>query len=98
MQPMGKYHGGAVVYGSRQWGSFNTKAQDRFIYATTGRFLPKPVACSKTCANWRTLKSALSRPTICTPTGSPSDVKPPGTEAAGLPVAEMYQQDFIQSI
>ena len=25
-------------------------------------------------------------------------VKPAGTEAAGFPVAEMYQQDFIQSM
>ncbi len=25
-------------------------------------------------------------------------VKPAGTEAAGLPVAEIYQQDFIQSM
>jgi hypothetical protein len=30
--------------------------------------------------------------------GKPSGVKPPGTEAAGFPVAEMYQQAFIQSM
>src|SRR5438105_624366 len=70
----------------------------RVIYTMPGRFLPKPVACSNACAICRTLKSSLSRPTICTPTGSPSGVKPPGTEAAGLPVAEIYQQDFIQSM
>src|SRR5215831_12470435 len=58
---------------------------DRRAYAIAGRFLPTPVACSNACANWRTLKSSLSRPTICTPTGRPSVVKPPGTEAAGLP-------------
>src|SRR5260370_1500604 len=69
-----------------------------FLYAMAGCFLPKPVASSNACAICRTLKSCLSRPTICTPTGSPSGVKPPGTEAAGLPVAEIYQQDFIQSI
>src|SRR5712692_4846209 len=68
------------------------------VYAMAGCFLPKPVACSNACAICRTLKSSLLRPTICTPTGSPSGVKPPGTEAAGLPVAEMYQQDFIQSM
>ena len=70
----------------------------RVLYAMTGCFLPKPVACSNACAICRTLKSSLSRPTICTPTGSPSGVKPPVTEAAGLPVAEMYQHDFIQSM
>src|ERR1022692_1165936 len=67
-------------------------------YARAGCFLPKPVACSKACAICKMLKSALWRPTTCTPTGSPSGVKPPGTEAAGLPVAEIYQQDFIQSM
>src|SRR5262245_58164248 len=68
------------------------------IYTMAGRFLPKPVACSKACAICKTLKSAPARPTICTPTGSPSGVNPPGTEAAGFPTAEMYQQDFIQSM
>src|SRR5437016_5223472 len=70
----------------------------KISYPMIGRFLPKPVACSNACAICRTLKSSLLRPTICTPTGSPSGVKPPGTEAAGFPVAETYQQDFIQSI
>ena len=69
-----------------------------FLYAMAGCLLPKPVACSNACASCRTPKSCLSRPTICTPTGRPSGVKPPGTEAAGFPVAEMYQQDFIQSM
>src|ERR1700687_6081523 len=68
------------------------------VYAMAGCFLPKPVACSNACAIGRTLKSSLLRPTICTPTGSPSGVNPPGTEAAGLPVAEIYQQDRIQSM
>src|SRR5579863_5842774 len=54
-----------------------------------GCFFPKPVACSNAWTICRTLKSCRSRPTICTPTGSPSGVKPPGTEAAGLPVAEI---------
>jgi integrase-like protein len=70
----------------------------RVVFVMTGCFLPKPVACSNACAICRTLKSSLLRPTICTPTGSRSGVEPPVTEAARLPVAEMYQQDFIQSI
>jgi len=68
------------------------------VYAIAGCFLPKPVACSKACAICSTLKSSLFRPTIWTPTGSPSAVNPPGTEAAGFPVAEIYQHDFIQSM
>ena len=67
-------------------------------YAMLGACLPKPVACSKAWAICKTLKSWLLRPTIWRPTGSPSGVKPAGTEAAGLPVAEIYQQDFIQSM
>src|SRR5437016_449633 len=67
-------------------------------YTMAGRFLPKSVACSNACAICRTLKSSRVRPTICTPTGSPSGVNPPGTAAAGFPVADTYQQDFIQSM
>src|SRR5205823_10898442 len=59
------------------------------FYEITGRFLPKAVACSNACAICRTLKSSLSRPTICTPTGRPSGVNPPGTDAAGFPVDEI---------
>jgi len=66
--------------------------------AMAGRLPAKLVASSNACASWRTLKSCLSRPTIWMPMGNPSGVKPAGTEAAGLPVAEMYQQDFIQSM
>ena len=68
------------------------------FYAIPGRFFPNPVACSNACAICSTLKSSLFRPTISTPTGSPSAVNPPGTDAAGFPVAEMYQHDFIQSM
>src|ERR1700693_2079284 len=73
-------------------------SQEWLCYTMPGRFLPKPVACSNAKAICSTEKSSLLRPTICTPTGSPSEVNPPGTEAAGLPVAEIYQQDFIQSM
>ena len=66
-------------------------------YAIDGRFLMKLVACSKAWASYKT-KSSLFRPTIWMPTGRPSGVKPAGTEAAGFPVAEIYQQDFIQSM
>src|SRR5260370_12842274 len=91
-------------YSSSSWGLQHPECPDRcdervrIIYAMSGCFLPKPVACSNACAICRTLKSSLLRPTIWTPTGSPSGVKPPGTEAAGLPVAEIYKQDFIQSM
>src|ERR1700686_5605501 len=85
----------------RRWNeAADSGSDDRVhgLYGMAGCVLPKPVACSNAWAICRTLKSSLLRPTICTPTGSPSGVKPPGTEAAGLAVAEMYQQDFIQSM
>src|SRR3954451_3846609 len=66
--------------------------------AIGGRLLPNLGACSNECAICRTPKSSRLRPTICNPTGNPSGVNPQGTEAAGFPVAEIYQQDFIQSI
>jgi hypothetical protein len=96
-----KAHSSELHDGDGTQGCAGQRAQDeraRVFYAILGRFLPKSVACSKACAICSTEKSALLRPTICTPTGSPSGVKPPGTEAAGLPVVEMYQQDFIQSM
>src|SRR4051794_37559150 len=43
----------------------------QITYAIVGCFCPKRVACSNACANCKTLKSSLMRPTICTPTGSP---------------------------
>jgi hypothetical protein len=62
-----------------------------------GLLAPTPVACSKACASWRTLKSARERPTICRPTGKPSGVNPAGTETAGQNVTVIQYADFIQS-
>jgi hypothetical protein len=43
-------------------------------------------------------KSSRCRPTIWTPTGSPSPVKPAGTEIAGRNVALIQYADFIQAM
>lgn len=56
---------------------------------TPGRRSPTRVACSKACAICNTPKSSRCRPTICTPTGTPSGVNPHGTEIAGCPVTVM---------
>lgn len=54
-----------------------------------GRRVPWVVACSKAWATWRTVRSARWGPITWRPTGRPSSVKPPGTDSAGQPVAEM---------
>ena len=50
-----------------------------------GFFVWKSVACSKACASASTLPSEKRGPAIISPTGSPFDVKPHGTEIAGMP-------------
>ena len=44
-----------------------------------------------------TRRSARGGPITCSPTGSPSGVKPPGTDSAGQPVAEISVQERIHS-
>ena len=44
------------------------------------------LASSKAALARNTVTSSSSLPTICSPMGSPSEDKPQGTEAAGLPV------------
>jgi hypothetical protein len=59
------------------------------LSATGGLCFQKPVARSKARASWSTPRSSRWRPTIWMPTGSPSGVKPHGTEIAGCPVTVM---------
>lgn len=58
-------------------------------HASAGRCFQTCVACSKAYASCNTPISSWWRPTICTPTGRPSGVKPHGTEIAGCPVMVM---------
>src|ERR1022692_5252420 len=63
-------------------------------YARAGCFLPKPVACSKACAICKTLKSALWRPTTCTPRGGCLGVGGFGGGGGGLGVGGVLWGGF----
>ena len=58
----------------------------RFGQETGGYLSAQGLASSKAALARNTVTSSSSLPTICSPMGSPSEDKPQGTEAAGLPV------------
>jgi Ribosomal protein L6 len=81
IRPPEPYKGKGVRYAGEQPG-WRRGAHGRL----GGRCAAHGRAVSNAAEACRTVRSSKRRPTICSPTGMPAEVKPAGTVAAGCPV------------